>query len=183
MMRFIKYDSALLYAICDFCEEQHKKNGDPHFPIYHIISMLSAAYDDLDKIGGVLPVTEIHRYHISCNNAEDILPERMESNGVIYKNAVHLGTFIPVYFDEDDYPDHNIRCGYDVIYDIDDNKVKLLYRAEISNDIITTLYRVEDDNYNFFDAADFLVSLMIQLAEKLRDGREYLGKVCDFPCA
>ena len=49
MIRFIKLDSDLLFAVCEFCEKQHADNGDPNFPEYDILSMLTSAYDELDK--------------------------------------------------------------------------------------------------------------------------------------
>ena len=39
MIRFIKLDSDLLFAVCEFCEKQHADNGDPNFPEYDILSM------------------------------------------------------------------------------------------------------------------------------------------------
>ena len=182
MIRFIKLDSDLFFAVCEFCEKQHADNGDPNFPEYDILSMLTSAYDELDKINGVLPVTEIYRYHISCEYSDYILSKREEDNGIIFKNAVHLGTFITGNFDEDDFADHDVTCGYEIIYDLDDKKIKLLYRIEITTDEGSTLYRVEDDTYESFDAGDFIVSLSVQLAEKLRNGGNYLRKVCECPC-
>lgn len=175
-MRFISFTDEILYAICEFCEAQ---NTDPNFEDYDILGMLYSAADEFAKIGGVLPVTAIHRYHISCEDSQNILPENEENDGAIYDNAVHLGTFKVSEYDDEDIPGHKITCGYDVIYDVIDKTVKLLYRVEIANEFVTTLYRVEETDFENFEVADFLISLSIQLAEKLRNGGEYLRKVCD----
>lgn len=179
-MRFIKFSEDLIYSICEFCEKQ---GYDSHYEDFDLLGILYAAADELYKVKGVLPVSEIHRYHVSGDEAEYILPESVENNGVIYKNAVLLGTFINSEYDEDEIPCHEITAGHDVIYDIDDKTVKLLYRVEITNDIGSTLYRVEDDNFEGFEPAEFIVSLSLQIADRLRNGGEWLGKVCDIPCA
>ena len=179
-MRFIHFNEDIIYALCDFCE---KLNENPNVQDYDILNMLYSAAEEFEKIGGVLPVTEIYRYHISGKYSKAILPEDTEKNGLIYDNVVHLGTFCISEFDNEDISGHDVKCGYDVVYDIENKTVRLLYRVEITNEARSTLYRVEDDSFEMFETADFLVGLSIQLAEKLRDGREYLGKVCDYPCA
>lgn len=175
-MRFITFTDEIIYAICEFCEEQ---NTDTNYQDYDILGMLYSAADEFAKISGVLPVTAIHRYHICCKDSQNILSEKAENDGAIYDNVVHLGTFNVSVYDDEDIPGHKITCGYDVIYDIMDKKVKLLYRVEIANEFVTWLYRVEDNIFENFEAAEFLVSLSIQLAQKLRNGGEYLRKVCD----
>ena len=180
MMRFIHFNEDMIYALCDFCEKQ---NENPNVQDYDILNMLYSAAEEFDKINGVLPVTEIYRYHISGRLSKAILPEDNEKNGLIYDNVVHLGTFSISEFDDEDIADHDVKCGYDVVYDVANKAVRLLYRVEITNDAGTTLYRVEDDSFEMFEPADFIVGLSIQLAEKLREGGEYLRKVCDFPCA
>lgn len=180
MMRFIKFSDDLIYPICEFCEKQ---GSDSHYEDCDLLGMLYSAADQLYNIKGVLPVSEIHRYHVSGDEAEYILPKSVEKNSAIYKNAVLLGTFINSEYDEDEIPCHKVTTGYDVIYDIDDKTVKLLYRVEITNDVGSTLYRVEEDVFEGFEPAEFIVSLSVQIAERLRNGGEWLGKVCDFSCA
>lgn len=175
-MRFINFTEELMYAICEFCEEQ---NNDPEYADYDILGMLDSAAEEFAKIDGVLPVTDIHHYHICGKYSRDILPAITENNGVVYDNVVHLGTFNVSVYDEDEIPGHEITCGYDVIYDVKDKTVKLLYRVEIANEIMTTLYRVEENVFEDFDVSEFIVSLSIQIAQKLRDGGEYIRKVCD----
>lgn len=180
MMRFIRFSDDLIHAICEFCEKQ---GFDSHYEDYDLPRMLYSAADQLSKIKGVLPVSEIKRYHVSGEKGEYILPKSAENSGNIYMNAVLLGTFITTDYDEDDIPFHELTTGYDVIYDIDDKTIKLLYRVEINNAIGSTIYLVEDDIFEGFEPAEFIVSLSVQIAEKLRNGGEYLGRVCDFPCA
>ena len=178
-MRFITITDSMIEAIFEFVMEQ---NADCTYQDYNIDFMLTTAFGLLEKIrGGVLPVTAIHRYNfnIKGEGSNYIFPNDMEDSGVLYKNMIHLGTFNTEYYDSDDDMDKNISSGYDVIYDLDSCSVKVLYRVEVSDNDITTVYRVETDRLEELYAGEFIVSLAILLAEKLRDGADYIRRVCD----
>ena len=76
-----------------------------------------------------------------------------------------------------------IERGYDVVYDLRSEKVILLYRVDISDNDAATVYRVETDLFENFNAADFIISLSVQLANVLQKTDRILRKECDFYCA
>ena len=167
----------MIEAIFNFILEQ---NDDCTVADYNIDSMLDTAVSELGNIrGGVLPVTTIHRYNISVkgDDTDFLFPREIEEKGVLYKNMVHLGTFGTDEYESSD--DKVITGGYDVIYDLDSCSVKVLYRVEISDDDVTTVYRVETDCMPGLYAGKFIVSFAVQLSEKLMDGAEYIRRVCD----
>ena len=176
-MRFITITNSMIEAIFDFILEQ---NDDCTVADYNIDSMLDTAFSELGNIrSGVLPVTSIHRYNIAVkgDDTDYLFPHEIEENGVLYKNMVQLVTFGTDEYESSD--DKVITGGYDVIYDLDSCSVKVLYRVEISDDDVTTVYRVETDCMPGLYAGEFIVSLAVQLSEKLMDGAEYIRRVCD----
>ena len=162
-MRFIKITNSLKEALFDFIMEQ--SGGD--FDEIDISSMVETAFEELGKVrGGILPVTSIDRITVNGDTVE---------NPVMFKNAIHLAAIDP-----DEYGDNDtVRFGYDVVYDLDSWEIKLLYRVTVSHDDTTLICRTETDCIEDFYAPEFIISLTVQLSEKLHDGAEYIRRVCD----
>ena len=180
-MKFMTITNGMIDALHDFIMEQMTDDLDA----YDVYSMLDAAFEQLDRIkGGVLPVGSIQRYAFTAvgGYSDDILPVEKENCGTIYKNMIHLGTVFTDKFEMDEPTEKKMICGYDVVYDLDSCEVKALYRIEFSDSDVTTVYRVETERFEDLFAAEFIISLSVQIAEKLRDGAEYLRKVCDRNC-
>ena len=57
-----------------------------------------------------------------------------------------------------------------------------VYSVAVTDSNMTSVYRVECDYIEGFSTIDFMITLGVQLADRLRNAREFLGKVCDFPC-
>ena len=177
-MRFITITDSMIEAIFEFVMEQ---NADNSVQDFNIDCMVTTAFEELGKVHGVLPVTAIHRYNFNVRGGDSdyLFPAEIEDDGVLYKNMVHIGTFRLDEYDPDEDTDKLITSGYDVIYDLDSCSIKVLYRVEVSDDEITSVYRVETEKFEELYASEFIVSLAVQLSEKLRDGAEYIRRVCD----
>ena len=88
---------------------------------------------------------------------------------MITARGIQLGAFIVDGYSADT-TDKVIMRGYDVVYDPDEKVIKLLYRIMISDEDITTVYRVETELYEDFDVYSFILDVTSQMAGKLRQG-------------
>ena len=154
-MRFITITDSMIEAIFEFVMEQNVDNSVQDF---NIDCMVTTAFEELGKVHGVLPVTSIHRYNFNVRGGDS-------------------DYLFPAEIEED--TDKLITSSYDVIYDLDSCSIKVLYRVEVSDDEITSVYRVETEKFEELYASEFIVSLAVQLSEKLRDGAEYIRRVCE----
>ena len=147
--------------------------------------MLDTVFSELRKIkNGVLPVTVINRYDLTIKKEceRDIMPPDAEDNGVLSCEAVHLAT-IQIDACVTDDGEKVIERSYDIIYDVNGDVVIPVYSVAVSDRDMTSVYRVECDYIEGFSTIDFMITLGVQLADRLRNAREFLGKVCDFSCA
>ena len=61
-----------------------------------------------------------------------------------------------------------MTCGYDVIYDLVTEEIRLLYRIVNNDAAVTSVYRVEVDSLEDFDAREFIIEVTSQMLAKLR---------------
>lgn len=182
MMKFITIKTQMIEAIYEFCMEQME---GCEYTDTEVKALIDTAFGELVKIkSSGLPVSEIKRYDlfVSGGYSSEILPPFEDASGVICREMVHLASFTLDEYGSTDCPYKRIERGYDVIYDVRSGEVKLLYKVDISDNDVTSVYRVETDLYENFCTADFIIKLSIQLAGKLRNAAEYVRKECDAPC-
>ena len=182
MMRFIALTNKLTDDIFDFCMEQDECCCE--YTDSEIRSMLDTVFSELRKIkNGVLPVTVINSYDLTIKGEceRDYMPDDAENNSVLSCEAVHLAT-IGIDVCASDDGEKVIERSYDIIYDVNGDVVIPVYSVAVSDRDMTSVYRVECDYIEGFSTIDFMIALGIQLADRLRNAREFLGKVCDFPC-
>jgi hypothetical protein len=144
-------------------------------------NMLDTVFAELRKIkSGVLPVTVINRYDLTIKGEceRDHMPNDAENNSVLSCEAVHLATIRTDTSVSDD-GEKLIERSYDIIYDINADAVIPAYSVTVSDRDMTCVYRVECDYVEDFGTTDFMIALGVQLADRLRNAREFLGKVCD----
>ena len=182
MLRFIALTNKLTDAVFDFCMEQDECKYE--YMESEVRSMLDTVFSELRKIkNGVLPVTVINSYDLTIKgeSERDYMPDDVENNSVLSCEAVHLATIQIVISATDDGEKVIERC-YDIIYDVNGDVVIPVYSVAVSDGDMTSVYRVECDYIEGFCTIDFMIALGVQLADRLRNAREFLGKVCDFPC-
>lgn len=182
-MRFITMTNKLMDAVFNFCMEQDECQYE--YMDDEVRNMLDTVFSQLRGIrNGVLPLSVINRYDLTIKGEckGDYMPDDAENNSVLSCEAVHLAT---VHIDTsatDDGEKLIERC-YDIIYDINSDVVIPVYSVTVSDCDMISVYRVECDYIEDFGTIDFMIALGVQLADRLRNAREFLGKVCDFPCA
>lgn len=178
-MRFITMTNKLMDAVFNFCMEQDECQYE--YMDDEVRNMLDTVFSQLRGIrNGVLPVTVINRYDLTIkeNGSKDILPPDAADNSVLSCEAVHLAT-IQTDISATDDGEKLIERGYDIIYDINADVVIPVYSVTVSDRDMISVYRVECDFIEDFGTIDFMIALGVQLADRLRNAREFLGKVCD----
>lgn len=175
MMRFTKVTEDMREAMLQFCMEQSEMNG--YTSEDEVMALVDSAFDVFDKASKTaLPVVPVYRYHMYAGEqyTDEILPESIRENGVIYDRAVQLGTFMLDSYSADTEEAKAIIRGYDVIYDLDSEEIKLLYRVMTADDSVTTLYRVDTDLYEDFDVYEFMIDISAQIIGKLKQSLSVL---------
>ena len=182
-MRFIALTNKLTDAVFDFCMEQDECKYE--YMESEVRNMLDTVFSELRKIkNGVLPVTVINSYELTIKgeNERDYMPDDAEDNSILISDAVHLAT-IQIDACATDDGEKVVERSYDIIYDVNSNVVTPVYSVAISDRDMTSVYRVLCEYIEGFSTIDFMITLGVQLADRLRNAREFLGKVCDFSCA
>lgn len=168
MMRFTKVTEDIREALFQFCMEQAFTNS--YVGAEEIEILMESAFAVLDRIKpSGLPVVPVYRYQLYAGEqfTDEILPQSIKENGVLYDRSVCLGTFAL-----DSYSDtaeqKTIIRGYDVVYDLDSGGIRLLYKISIADDSVKTLYRVDTDLYEDFDVYKFIIDLTSQISTRLK---------------
>ena len=110
------------------------------------------------------------------------MPDDAEDNTVLCLEAVHLAT-IQIDICATDDGEKLIERSYDIFYDVEGDVVIPVYSVSVSDRDMNSVYRVECEFIEGFGTIDFVITLGVQLADKLRNAREFLGKECTFSCA
>lgn len=110
------------------------------------------------------------------------MPDDAEDNTVLCLEAVHLAT-IQIDICATDDGEKLIERSYDIFYDVEGDVVIPVYSVSVSDRDMNSVYRVECEFIEGFGTIDFVITLGVQLADKLRNAREFLGKECAFSCA
>ena len=182
MMRFITITNKLMEAIVEMCIEQEDCCYD--YEANEIRAMLEAAFSELGKIrNGVLPLAILNRYVITASDdytGELILPAA-DRNNALFVDMAHLAYFkLDSYISDDGRK--TVERGYDIVYVEEYNEVIPVFTLTVTDDDITSVYRVESFEMDNFNTPEFIISLAVQLADKLRNGADFIGRVCDCPC-
>ncbi len=99
---------------------------------------------------------------------------------VLCCEAVYLATIRTDVCSSDD-GETVIERSCDIIYDVGGNTIIPVYTVALSNSDMTSVYRVECGLIEEFDNIEFMIALGVQLADRLMNARDFLGKVCDLP--
>lgn len=168
-MIFMTIENEIKEAMFRFCLKQCAVDGI--LPIDEVDNVVETAFEVVsDEVGGEINITKFYRYHLYAGEefTSEILPENVKENGVICERGIHLGTFLADTYADNDDVGKVIMRGYDVIYDLDKQKIILLYRVLISDNELLTIYRVETDYIEDFNLYEFMVDLAAQICTKVR---------------
>ncbi len=186
MFKLAKFTDEMKKAIFELCEEQ-TLGSEEYADEGEVKAMLDTAADELKKIrNGMLPVTSLYRYVLTVSDeySKEILPPDEDENGLLYGECVYLASITADEYCSTDAPyKKNIERGYDIVYDFYSKQVIPVYRITISDEEVTSVYRVPADWIEDFCASEFIITLCIQLADKLRKGAAFAVKGGDELCA
>lgn len=169
MMRFTKVNDDIQTALVQFCVEQETMSE--YMPENEIESVVESAFSVMNRIHETgLRTAPIYRYHLYAGDAftDEIFPNSIKENGVLYNSVIHLGTFLIDSYCASSDETKLITCGYDVIYDFDSSEIKLIYCISITDDSMTTTYRVDTELYEDFNFYEFIIDLTSQMVSKLK---------------
>lgn len=168
MMRFTKVNDDIQAALVRFCTEQETLSE--YMSENEIEYVVESAFSVMNRIPTTgMRVEPIYRYHLYAGAAfaDEIFPYSIKENGVLYNNAIQLGTFLIDSYRASSDETKRIVRGYDVVYDLDSSEIRLLYRIATTDDSMTTLYRVDTDLYEDFNFYEFIIDLSAQMIAKL----------------
>ena len=178
-MSFFTMTNKLKDAVFNFCMEQNECCCE--YMDSEVRSMLDNVFSELRKMkNNILPVTVINRYDLTFKGESErnIMPDDAEDNGVLSCEAVHLATIKTDVCAFDD-GEKTIERSFDIIYDVNGDVVIPVYSVTVSDCDMTSVYRVECDYIEDFSTIDFMIALGVQLADRLGNARDFLGKVCE----
>lgn len=165
-MRFKAMIDELVDALLAFCREQDYRGERMDEELIHLAESAHFVFSTLpDDEMKEYAVYHYHFYSVDGNERE-LFPDHIKENGMLCQNAVHLMS-VPI----DSYtPDGDVKeisSCYDVVYDTEKKSIMLLYRLMIVDSEMTTIYRTESDEYEFFDSYQFMMELVAHLSAKL----------------
>ena len=153
-MRFTLMNDAMQAAMVQFCTEQDFLSE--YLPEDEIESLVEAAFNVMNRIPN------------SGLNETEIFPDYIKDNGLLCPAAVHLATINCDEYISDSGIQKLVTRGYDVIYDLVTEEIRLLYRIVNNDAAVTSVYRVEVDSLDDFNAREFIIEVTAQMLNKLR---------------
>lgn len=169
MMRFTKVAENIQAALVQFCMEQKSMNG--YADKEDIEALVESAFAVMNRIPQTsVKVLPIYRYHMYTGEqyTDEIFPDSIKENGVLYDRIIHIGTFVIDSYAANSEGKRAILRGYDVVYDLDSQEIKLLYHIMTADESVTTLYRVDTDLFEVFDVYEFMIDISSQMIGKLK---------------
>ena len=155
----------MCYALTDFCIEQ---NSSDNYSEDSIAVMAGELLDYCDRCIGPSEIAadQVYRYRIFTygRENENVMLQNIRDNDVLCSNGVVLCTVglknIPMH-------GKNMSSSYEVVYDCDDDIIRLFYMVTFRDEEVITVYRTETDSYKDFDFFGFYVELSNQLKSSI----------------
>ncbi len=170
MMRFEAITDSMREAVLRFCMKQCSMNRS--VTIEEVKKLVKTSFDCLNKVpyAGISTMPFFsYQLYAGEQYTNEILPENIKQDGTITTRGVLLGTFIIDGYSADERGKVIMR-GYDVVYDPDERVIRLLYRIMVSDEEVTTVYRIETDLYEDFDVYSFIPDIISQMSDRLKQG-------------
>lgn len=165
-MRFRMMTDVLKTKLTDFCIAHEPAGCLSNEEIGYF---MEGAFEVLNRIPEAdMKEYCVYSYHFCTYDEymDEIFPEHIRETGLLTSRAVHLVSVPQSRYYTDDGT--MIECGYDVVYDINNDRIMLLYYIITANRDFTTIYRTETDKFDGFCAAELIIELSVQVAAKLK---------------
>lgn len=151
----------ILYALTDFCIEQDdNETADAETIAAMIVGLLE--YCDRRLPHFDIAADRICRYRfLNCGIDEKrLLPMNVKNNDVLCENGIVL-----CHITRNNLPIGKMTrvAGYEVVYDCDDNVIRLFYKVTLCVGEVITIYRTEAECFENFDFFGFYAELTQQL--------------------
>lgn len=155
----------MCYALTDFCIEQ---NSNDNYSEDSIAVMVGELLDYCDRRIGPSEIAAdpINKYLIYTYGRDDekIIPPFIKDNDVICANGVILCTV--------EHKNVLMRGtaasgSYEIVYDCDEDIIRLFYKVILRDNEVITVYRTETDSYKDFDFFEFYMELSNQLKSSI----------------
>lgn len=165
-MIFAAIKNEIKDALLCFCLEQCPPFG---IAVGDVENLVNKAFEVFAKTpSGMIDPISLYRYHLYAGEqyTDEILPDDIKENGVICERCLYLGTFTA-----NEYSNNTAKIitrGYDLVYDLDNEEMLLLYRVVYADNDVVTVYRVETEWFEDFDVTKFMLDLTVQIAAKLK---------------
>lgn len=155
----------MCYALTDFCIEQNSNDNYCEDSIEVMMGELLYYCDR--RIGPAeIAADPINRYRIFTygKEHENVMPQNIRDNDVLCSNGIFLCTV-----DLKSIYTHgkNMSSSYEVVYDCDDDIIRLFYTVMLRDEDVITVYRTETDSYKDFDFFEFYMELSNQLKSSI----------------
>lgn len=155
----------MLYALTDFCVQQ---DSDETAGEGTIAVMIAELLDYCDRRMPHLDFVAERKYQyrfLNCGIDDSrILPRHIRNNDVVCENGITL-----CYINAKDLPIGNKAgiAGYEVMYDCDNDVIRLFYKVTFRDNEVITIYRTETDNFKNFDFFGFYAELTSQIKSSI----------------
>lgn len=166
-MRFKKMIDGLVNAMVHYCNVYDLTENLDAIELERLAAAANRALESLPD--AEMKTYTVCSYHFFTSDgiAEEIFPEYIKENGILCEQAIHLATF-----PQDSFTmagdTREISSAYDLIYDVGDESLRLLYRLMIADSEMTTIYRVDVSEDTDFDSYQFFMDTVARLSEKVR---------------
>lgn len=151
----------MLYALTDFCIEQDDTETADEDTIAAMIGGL-LEYCDRRLPNVNIAAERICRYRFLNFGRDDnrILPEDIRNNDVLCEKGIVL-----CHISRKNLPvgKNTVASGYEVVYDCDENVIRLFYKVTFRAGEVITIYRTEAACFKDFDFFGFYAELTHQL--------------------
>lgn len=168
MMKFAIINDSIESALLDFCMQQKVMSDDLDDELGYLVG---SAFSVMNRIPAAeMKEYSVYNYHFYAGEqfTSEIFPEHIKENGLLCERAIHLATMQVDSYSATGLETKLISRGYDMVYDIEEQRILLLYYIITSDDNVTIIYRTETDTFEDFNSYEFIIELAAQMIAKLK---------------
>lgn len=160
----------LIKPLTDFCIKQDTEmtadDNEIKLTVREIMTYCDKLCRHADLKGMMIPKYSIFLYGKPC---EKMMPVFKSNKDRITMNGLILGEFP---YSEIKLGGQHIQNGWELIFDLEERIVKLVYKVVFKDGDITTVYRVEDDYLEEYNFNYFILNLFTMLECELKKEME-----------
>ncbi len=146
----------MFYALTSFCVNQDNENFIDEDVAAEMIGGLLEHYDKRCKhLESSAEIKERYRI-LNCGKDKKIIPEEVAANDILCKKGITLCCI-------NSSENSSEIAGYEVVYDCDNDIIRLFYKVTLRCGKIITVYRTEAERIENFMFFNFFIELANQL--------------------